>query len=119
MRIRDNSENGGEDFAAALIFVGWGPSVKIGQRLNWRTFGIAGDFLMLFDEGKAGYSKRENELVLGAKSSLVFALSRHFEFEAGLMGIRVFTSRPIDFIVPTGGLRYRLTTSSRLRELMR
>lgn len=119
IRNSDRTEAGSRDFLAALLFAGWGPSLKLGPRLDWRNFGIAGDFLMVFDEGEAGYSKRENELALGARSSLVVSLSRHMELEAGLTGFRVFTSRPVDFLLISGGLRFRLKTPSWIREQMR
>ena len=119
LRNTDTLEDGERDFTAALLFAGWGPSVNIGRRLDWRSFGIAGDFLMLFDEGADGYSRRENELALGLRSSFVVTLTRHMEMEAGFTAFRVFTSRPLDFVLLSGGIRYRLTTPSWARELMR
>lgn len=113
--FRNADTIGENDFSAGLFFAGWGPTLEAGSVAEWRTTAFAGDLLMLFDEGGSGYSRRENELALGIKSTIVFELIRNTELEAGVVGFRTFTSSPIDLLFISAGIRYRIAISPRFR----
>ena len=107
------------DFTSAIIHAGWGPTLRISTRLRARALLHAGDFLMVFDEGGAGYSRRENELLLGASGGVSLLISEPIAVFGRAAFYRIYTSTPIEFIQIAAGVEIRLPTSERLRSLLR
>lgn len=107
------------DFTSGLIHVGWGPTLRISPALRARVLLLAGDYFMVFDEGGAGYERRENELLLGASAGLSIEIREPVALFARAAFYRIYTSNAIEFIQIGGGVEVRLPTSERIRSLLR
>lgn len=107
------------DFRSALLHVGWGPSIDLGEALQARLTAVAGDYFMLFDERRAGYARRENELTLGLAADLVVGVANPLAVFVRGEYLRVYTSTPIDIVQVGAGAAFRLETPSWLRPLLR
>lgn len=111
--------SGPSPFTSFLGFAGWGGSVPLGSRVRIGGMLSAGDYLMLLDGSATGFSGRENELALGASSTVEVRPFDRLSIETGVRTFRVFTSTPIDLVLVAVGIRYRFAMPDWFPVLMR
>jgi hypothetical protein len=96
-------------------YLGWGFDVSLPAHVILRAGARTGVFWMLYDETASTTGKDENEIAVGGRASLQYALTPALGIQAGARFVHVLTKKEMDFFFLGGGLAWTFTTPDWLR----
>lgn len=96
----------------------WGPRFELTDRLDVSSSVSVGSLYMSFEDEPVDYRRSESELAFGASVAMGLQITSRISWELSTEWAHAFTSRPLDFVFVSSGLRYQIRSPEWLRTFL-